>query len=324
MTKTQSLLTGRDHGGGLDAAIAAYGGDRSEWIDLSTGINPNPYPFQPVSFDAWTDLPDSASLKSAEDAARAFWDVPETAGALLVPGLSVAIAQLPFLLKGKAVSIEDRTYNEYRAAFMTAGWTVKPDAAVRVFVSPNNPTGDWADPDDLADRDICIIDESFADTDPERSLIRHAARKNVLVLKGLGKFWGLAGLRFGAVFGDPAIIKILQQRLGPWCVSGPSLQIAAQALADATWAQETRANLANKSQELDALMAGLAQSPATGTNLFRLYQVSDALSLHRHLAEAFILTRVFPYDPTLIRLGLWKNGTERGRLAEAVRKFESP
>ena len=30
----------RDHGGGIDAAVAAYGGVRANWLDLSTGINP--------------------------------------------------------------------------------------------------------------------------------------------------------------------------------------------------------------------------------------------------------------------------------------------
>jgi len=34
----------RDHGGGLDAAVATYGGARGGWVDLSTGINPVPYP----------------------------------------------------------------------------------------------------------------------------------------------------------------------------------------------------------------------------------------------------------------------------------------
>ena len=32
----------RDHGGGLDAAIAQFGGKRADWLDLSTGINPVP------------------------------------------------------------------------------------------------------------------------------------------------------------------------------------------------------------------------------------------------------------------------------------------
>ena len=34
----------RDHGGGIDGAVARFGGTRGDWIDLSTGINPLPYP----------------------------------------------------------------------------------------------------------------------------------------------------------------------------------------------------------------------------------------------------------------------------------------
>jgi hypothetical protein len=36
----------RDHGGDLDRARKARGGD--DWIDLSTGINRVPYPVPPV------------------------------------------------------------------------------------------------------------------------------------------------------------------------------------------------------------------------------------------------------------------------------------
>ena len=56
----------RDHGGGLDAAIAAFGGTRAEWLDLSTGINPAPYPIGPLAEDAWTALPDSAAMERLE------------------------------------------------------------------------------------------------------------------------------------------------------------------------------------------------------------------------------------------------------------------
>ena len=53
----------RDHGGKLDAAIAAYGGTRKTWLDLSTGINPVPYPMPRLSHDAWTALPDEAAFQ---------------------------------------------------------------------------------------------------------------------------------------------------------------------------------------------------------------------------------------------------------------------
>ena len=51
----------RDHGGGVDAAAARFGGERSDWIDLSTGINPAPYPIPALPAGAWAALPDAAA-----------------------------------------------------------------------------------------------------------------------------------------------------------------------------------------------------------------------------------------------------------------------
>ena len=75
----------RDHGGGVDAAAARFGGRRAEWIDLSTGINPQPYPIPALPAEAWNALPDAAAQTALVDAARAFWKVPPDAALLAVP-----------------------------------------------------------------------------------------------------------------------------------------------------------------------------------------------------------------------------------------------
>jgi len=62
-----------DHGGGLDGAARQYGGKRTDWIDLSTGINPLPYGVSGIQPDAWTALPDQTAATNLTDAARAFW-----------------------------------------------------------------------------------------------------------------------------------------------------------------------------------------------------------------------------------------------------------
>ena len=54
-----------DHGGGIDAAAARFGGARADWLDLSTGINPIPYPLPPLAPDAWNALPDQAASRPA-------------------------------------------------------------------------------------------------------------------------------------------------------------------------------------------------------------------------------------------------------------------
>ncbi|WP_373050743.1 threonine-phosphate decarboxylase [Thalassovita aquimarina] len=297
-------LPQRDHGGGIDAAAARYGGTRADWIDLSTGINPAPYPVSGIPVDAWTALPDSAAAQALTDAARSFWQVPDGAAILAAPGASSLIARIPALRPAATVDIPAPTYNEHAAAFAAAGWQVSDDApAARVIVHPNNPTGHWyaGEPDGF---DLHVIDESFCDVAPDRSLIAHATRPGTLVLKSFGKFWGLAGLRLGFAIGDPELIDRLAQMLGPWPVSGPALAIGTRALTDDAWAIATRTRLNEDAARMDALMTRAGARLSGGTPLFRLYDVDNAAKWQDRLAKAQIWTRTFPYSDTLIRLGL--------------------
>ncbi|MFU8882111.1 MAG: threonine-phosphate decarboxylase [Rhodobacterales bacterium] len=300
----------RDHGGGLDAAVARFGGVRAGWIDLSTGINPCPWPVAraAVAQDAWTALPDHAAARAMEHAARSLWQVPDRLGVLAAPGASALIARIPGLAPAGRVHIAQPTYNEHAAAFSLHGWEVLPKALgtvdARVIVHPNNPTGDWADPAALAGASLLVIDESFCDIAPERSLLAHLPPKGGIILKSFGKFWGLAGLRLGFAIGDPALLAPLRDAMGPWPVSGPALTIGAAALADRDWADATRKRLATDAIRLDALMADAGATVAGGTDLFRLYTVDSAAAWQERLARAHIWSRIFPYSKTLIRLGL--------------------
>ena len=59
-----------EHGGDLDRAIAHFGGARSDWIDLSTGINPDSYPLPALAADAWPALLDKQSYHQLQMAAQ--------------------------------------------------------------------------------------------------------------------------------------------------------------------------------------------------------------------------------------------------------------
>ncbi|MEM8654537.1 MAG: threonine-phosphate decarboxylase CobD [Pseudomonadota bacterium] len=295
----------RDHGGGLDAAIAQYGGARPDWIDLSTGINPHPYPVGDLSADAWTALPDRGAADRLTAAARRFWSVPETADVLATPGASSVIAQIPRLQAAGTVRILAPTYNEHAASFVQHGWTVQdtsPSDAC-VLVHPNNPDGRmWSAKD--ANAPLTLIDESFCDVMPEASLIAQAGRPGTLILKSFGKFWGLAGLRLGFAIGDPELIARLRDMLGPWPVSGVALDIGAAALNDPGWADHTRTRLAQDAARLDTLMTAQGAQVAGGTSLFRLYDVGEAAAWQDRLARAHIWSRIFPYSTRWLRLGL--------------------
>ncbi len=293
----------RDHGGGLDGAIARFGGKRADWIDLSTGINPVPYPIPQFSHDAWTALPDQGAFDRLEARARAFWRVPTEAAFLAAPGASSLIAQLPYTHAPGTVSIPGPTYNEHGAAFENAGWVVSNGGDAKVVVHPNNPDGRRWSAADL-DAPFCVIDESFCDTAPDQSLIALAARPGTVVLKSFGKFWGLAGLRLGFAMGDPAIIARLRDTLGPWQVSGPGLQIGAEAMADPDWAEDTRARLKQDARRLDQLLTDQGAVTLGGTRLFRLYEVENAGKAQDRLAQSKIWSRIFPYSQTWLRLGI--------------------
>ncbi len=301
-----------DHGGGIDAAAARFGGARADWLDLSTGINPRPYPLPAFAPDAWTALPDRAAFAALEAAAQAFWRVPDGAAVLAAPGASALIARMPAVLSGSRVHIPQPTYNEHARAFAAQGWNVTdqaPDASV--LVHPNNPDGRLHA---LPDTRFAVVDESFCDVTPGETLIAHATRPGVLILKSFGKFWGLAGLRLGFLIGDPTLVARMETLIGPWAVSGPALAAGTMALNDTAWAEATRARLAEDAARLDALTGWPV---AGGTSLFRLYDVGDAVAMQDRLARHHIWTRIFPWSDRLIRLGL-PDGTGWDRLHGAL------
>jgi cobalamin biosynthetic protein CobC len=307
-----------DHGGGLDAAIARWGGTRAGWIDLSTGINPHAYPLPALPPDAWTTLPDAAAEETLLAAARRFWNVPAGAGILAAPGTSALIARLPALFPPAHVRIPGPTYNEHARAFTAQGWTLADSTAeALVLVHPNNPDGRvWSA--DEAQAGFLILDESFADIRPEDSLIALAARPGTILLKGLGKFWGLAGLRLGFAIGDPALLARLAALLGPWPVSGPALAIGKAALSDEEWAEATRRRLARNAARLDALLQAAGAQTVGGTALYRLAQTPDAIRWQEALARRHIWTRRFPYSDTWLRFGLPADEAQWLRLSQAL------
>jgi cobalamin biosynthetic protein CobC len=301
------MTAGRDHGGGLDAAVAQYGGVRADWLDLSTGINPVPYPVGEIGAQSWSALPDRAAMQALEAAARQFWQVPDGADIVAANGASALIARMPDLTDRARVHIPGPTYNEHAAAFRLAGRVIEdasPDPDVHVYVHPNNPDGHCWDRAVVGGRALTVIDESFCDTDPDQSHIARTRDTGVVVLKSFGKFWGLAGLRLGFAVAAPALAGRIRDLSGPWSVSGPALQIGARALRDTGWANDTRARLAQDAARLDRLLTSRRAEVVGGTTLFRLYRVDDAAVWQDRLAQRHVWSRIFPYSRTWLRLGL--------------------
>ncbi|MGR3724518.1 threonine-phosphate decarboxylase CobD [Abyssibius alkaniclasticus] len=317
----------RDHGGNLSAAIAQYGGTMEGWLDLSTGINPHAYPLGPLPARAFSALPDAGRLAALCAVARKAYGVPDAAGILPAPGAQALIEALPKVLARLPVSIASPTYNEHAACFRAHGFeaeeTTTPTGPIRLVVNPNNPDGrcwgrevlqSWLD-----EGAIVIVDESFADAEPGLSLADLAGQERLIILRSFGKFYGLAGLRLGFALGEAGLIERLGRTFGLWAVSGPAIEAGIAALADTAWQAEMQARLADEAQALHDLLISTGAECIGQTPLFVTVAHDRAAALHKHLAHQHIWTRVFPYAPNWLRLGL--PGNAQGRLAAALASF---
>jgi cobalamin biosynthesis protein CobC len=315
----------RDHGGNIDGAIARFGG--TDWIDLSTGINRAPYPLPALQPEDWTMLPTKTAKAALIEVARKAYgtDAPMLATA----GAQAAIQMIPRLGQPGRARVLGPTYNEHAACLRAAGWQVQEvsrfnqlaGADLAVVVNPNNPDGkSYAKADLLAlaaQVGRLVVDESFADPQPELSLAAQAGG-NLLVLRSFGKFYGLAGVRLGFVIGAQSEIEALDAMAGPWPVNGAALRIGTHALADTAWAEATTARLRREATQADALAQAAGWQPLGGTELFRLYETPDASTAQNHLAQHHIWSRIFPYSNRWLRLGLPAGAAEWSRFAAAL------
>ncbi len=321
-----------EHGGRLRAAAERYRIPLAEWVDLSTGINPRAYPVPALSPEVWQRLPEPDD--GLEAAAAAYYG---SAGLLPVAGSQAAIQALPACFApGRVVTLAP-TYAEHPHAWREHEVRALPacaiDAAVDaadtlLLVQPNNPDAQrfprgqllaWRER--LAARGgRLIVDEAFLDAEPGDSLVPLTGEPGLVVLRSVGKFFGLAGARVGFVFAEPALLARLADRLGPWAVSGPARAVTAAALADHSWQADARLRLAADSARLGALLDRHGLGGGGGTALFQWRPTSDAAAVHARLAEQAILTRLFE-TPAGLRFGLPGRETEWARLEAALSRL---
>jgi cobalamin biosynthetic protein CobC len=318
-----------EHGGRLRRAALEYGIPLSDWLDLSTGINPHGYPAPPIPPAIWQRLPEDHD--GLEAAAARYYGTDEL---LPVAGSQPAIQALPALIAGERVTVLAPTYAEHphawrdRCVRACAADTIDAavaDTDVLLLVQPNNPSGtqfprarllDWHAR--LAARGgWLIVDEAFIDADPAESLAGDAGRPNLIVLRSLGKFFGLAGARVGFVLAPAELRERLAARLGPWTIGGPARHVARTALADGAWQTAMRTRLARDGIRLAELLHRSGLGEPAGPALFQWLRHPDAAALHHRLARTGILVRHFD-APASLRFGLPPDETGWARLALAL------
>jgi cobalamin biosynthesis protein CobC len=329
------------HGGDLSAARRLFPDAPQPFLDLSTGINPAPYPLPELPGEVFARLPDAAALGHLAAVAASTYGAPSAAHVVAAPGTQILLALVAGLLPPCRAAILSPTYGEHARVATAAGHRVGQvrdlgaagDAALVIVTNPNNPDGRMVSRDDLLAlaKDLqprgglLVVDEAFMDVGPDdASLAGEVSRGNIVVLRSFGKFFGLAGLRLGFALLDPALALRVSAALGPWPVSGPAVTIGTEALADAAWIERTRSLLAEASRRLDTILSRSGLEIVGGTALFRLTRTPHAAELFQHLGRAGIFVRrfaddaAFPDNKNWLRFGLPAGEPDWQRLQNAM------
>ena len=319
----------------MNQAARDWGIPLEQWLDLSTSINPRPWPVPEVPIEVWQRLPEDDDGLPA--LARGWAGAPERAGCLPVAGTQAAIQTLPRLRAPGRIGVPEPAYAEHAEGWRAAGHEVIPFTALPserdlaeldalVWINPNNPTGESVQARDLL---AChehlaghggwlVVDEAFIDAEPSQTLVPETWREGLVVFRSMGKFFGLAGLRAGLVFGPSRICSLLDDLLGPWSVSHPARYLMQQALADTAWQRAASDQLHQGHQRLVTLLrrTGLV---SRGSAPYFAYCPHEAPGrVARTLAAQAVLVRVFD-APGALRFGLPGTEPEWAHLERALR-----
>lgn len=307
------------HGGRLREAMAAHPDAPRPWLDLSTGINPEPWPGPRAPADALRRLPDPSELADLETVAARAFGVADPGRLVAVAGAEAALRLLPDVVGRGQVGLLAPIYGGHLEAWAASAPVSiaslddpRADAAdVLVLVNPNNPDGRRIERDVLAvlaaERSDqgrwTIVDESFVEVAPELS-VADLEIDRLVTLRSFGKFYGLPGARLGFLIGNKVFSREFRVLLGDWPISADALALGLGAYADAAWRVSARAWLADQARAVDAVLASAGLEVAGGCDLFRWVAPPDAHDLFSRLCAQGVLTRPFADRADRLRIGL--------------------
>ena len=317
-----------EHGGELSAVEERFPDAPQPWLDLSTGLNPVSYPAGELGLDIWHRLPSRAAERGLMAAAARRYGVANADSLVAAPGTQSLIQLLPRLVSRSRVAIVGHTYGEHALCWRRAGHDVTianhlsqvGTVEVVVVVNPDNPTGRLLPTAALhaLRASLLVVDEAFIDLLPAEASLVPSLPAHAIVLRSLGKTYGLGGLRLGFAIAPMQLAAAIRKELGPWAVSGPALEVGRRALDDQQWLDTARERLGADGKRLDDLLLAAGFTLEGATPLFRLARHAEAPGLANQLARAGIHVRTFAHQPTWLRFGLPVGDAAFARLGAAL------
>ena len=169
-----------------------------------------------------------------------------------------------------------------------------------IFIcSPNNPTGNSINRDDLQTLltnfdGLVIVDEAYINYSRQKTFIQELTEfANLVVLQTLSKAWGLAGLRVGMAFASQEIIEVFNKVKAPYNISQASQQLVIKALENTDlvngWIRQTVAEREKLTIELSLLDFVEKIYPSDAN--FLLVKTSDPIFIYQSLVSQGIIVR---------------------------------
>ncbi|WP_182629529.1 histidinol-phosphate transaminase [Pantoea hericii] len=208
---------------------------------------------------------------------------------------------------------------EYRTAPALSDWQLNLPAiaeqldGVKVvyLCSPNNPTGNLINQDDIrqlltmtAGKALVVADEAYIEFCPQATLTGWLKDyPHLVVLRTLSKAFALAGLRCGFALANKPVIDLLMKVIAPYPLATPVADVAGQALSEQGIAlmREHVAELnANRSWLLAELpqLASVEQVFPSETN-YVLARFTDSPKVFKTLWDQGIILRDQNKNPGL-------------------------
>ena len=176
---------------------------------------------------------------------------------------------------------------------------VDADTKILFFCSPNNPTGNSLNREDvetvLAHFDgLVVLDEAYINFSRQRSFVPDLKDyPNLVILQTFSKAWGLAALRLGMTLASEEIIHILNKIKPPYNINAATQELALKALDNLDDVNAMiqaivteRESLAEKLRQLD-----IVQNVHLSDANFLLVQVEDANAIYEFLKNKGTIVR---------------------------------
>ncbi len=178
--------------------------------------------------------------------------------------------------------------------------TIDSSTKLIFICTPNNPTGNSFDTFTIQKiiekfKGIVVIDEAYIDFSNQEGFVHEIDEyPNLIVLQTLSKAWGLAGIRLGMAFANPAIIKVLDKIKPPYNVSQLTQETALKYIENGVVAKNQQVEKIlserNKLQEALSSLPYVKQVYPSNAN-FLLIKTENANEIYQELIKSKIIIR---------------------------------